>query len=129
MPLRTQEGITRGTRHVELANQLRLALLCSDAISSVPRSEHVDALPQVHQPHSTVIHSWVEDKQATSEDSVEFELAAEFGAEREDPGRARRMLVAALERSGYEDTLVHDAGLILTELAANAVVHAGSPFS
>jgi hypothetical protein len=52
----------------------------------------------------------------------------EFEAIRDAPGHARRQLVAALRRRGYSDVLVQDAALVLTELAANAIVHAGSPF-
>lgn len=53
----------------------------------------------------------------------------EFEAIRDAPGAARRGLVAALRRRGYGDALIQDAALVLTELAANAVVHAGSSFS
>jgi len=53
------------------------------------------------------------------------ELAAECDA----PGEARRTIVRALRRQGCGEVLVQDAALVVTELAANAVVHAGSPFS
>ncbi len=53
----------------------------------------------------------------------------EFEAIRDAPGEARRKLVTALRRRGYRDALIQDAALVLTELAANAVVHAGSSFS
>lgn len=85
---------------------------------------------QVCDLHSSVVRSWIESRQARTDPSVrQLELAAEFDAERDAPGRARRMVVAALRRRDYQDRLVQDAALILTELAANAILHAGSPFS
>jgi anti-sigma regulatory factor (Ser/Thr protein kinase) len=85
---------------------------------------------QVCDLHSSVVHPWIEDRQAKTEHSVQqLELAAGFDAERDAPGQARRMVVATLRQKGYGDRLVQDAALILTELAANAVLHAGSPFS
>ena len=57
-------------------------------------------------------------------------MTAEFArAERGMPGRARRLVVAALEQCGHDEILVADAALVLSELASNAVLHAGSPFS
>jgi hypothetical protein len=120
----------------ELAHKRPFYLFCSNALSSARGHEHAGrghehagALHQVCQLHSSVAHPWSEEPQGTNWDSDQFELAAEFGVEHEDPGRARRMVVAAMKRRGYEDMLVHDAALILTELASNAVVHAGSAFS
>jgi anti-sigma regulatory factor (Ser/Thr protein kinase) len=57
------------------------------------------------------------------------EMVAEFAAERDAPGHARRLVVAALREWGHDEALVQDAALVLSELATNAVVHAGSPFS
>jgi anti-sigma regulatory factor (Ser/Thr protein kinase) len=51
----------------------------------------------------------------------------EHGAEA--PGRARRLAVAALRQWSHDESLVQDAALVLSELATNAVVHAGSAFS
>jgi anti-sigma regulatory factor (Ser/Thr protein kinase) len=80
--------------------------------------------------HPSVFHTWAEDYQRAVEGSVrQFGLAAEFDAGLDAPGRARRMVVAALGRVGYGDKLVQDAALVLTELAANAVRHAGSSFA
>ncbi|MGA7704744.1 MAG: ATP-binding protein [Solirubrobacteraceae bacterium] len=53
----------------------------------------------------------------------------EFEAIRDAPGAARRKLIAALQSRGHDDALIQDAALVLTELAANAVVHVGSSFS
>lgn len=53
----------------------------------------------------------------------------EFEAGRDSPGEARRKIVMALRRRGCGEVLVQDAALVVTELAANAVVHAGSSFS
>jgi hypothetical protein len=73
---------------------------------------------------------WQDDRQYEARPLASFELAAKFvAAENDSPGRARRMLIAALRRSGYGDRLVQDAALVVTELAANAVLHAGSSFS
>lgn len=51
-------------------------------------------------------------------------FAAELGA----PASARRFVVAALRSDGHETDLVDDAALVLTELAANALMHARSAF-
>jgi hypothetical protein len=62
------------------------------------------------------------------EREAEHEINAEFPAEVDSPGRARRLVVAALRRWGRE-SLGDDAALVLSELATNAVLHAKSPFS
>lgn len=130
MALRTQEGIATDNHLVQFADDRSFALFCSHAtFSSCEAEPAAGAMHQVCQVGSSVAHPWVEDQRGTTQDSTEFELAAEFGAEREDPGRARRMVVAALRRKGYGDTLVQDAALVLTEMATNAVLHAGSSFS
>jgi anti-sigma regulatory factor (Ser/Thr protein kinase) len=58
-----------------------------------------------------------------------FEFAASFAAGLDAPGRARRLLAAALRTQGYERPLVEQAMLVASELAANAVLHARSGFS
>lgn len=55
-------------------------------------------------------------------ESVEFEAA------RDSPGEARRKVVMALRERGCGEVLVQDAALVVSELAANAVVHARSSF-
>lgn len=53
----------------------------------------------------------------------------EFDAIRDSPGEARRRVVRALQGGGYDRAVIQDAALVVTELAANAVVHAKSSFS
>jgi anti-sigma regulatory factor (Ser/Thr protein kinase) len=53
----------------------------------------------------------------------------EFEAARDSPGEARRKVVMALRGRGCGEVLVQDAALVVTEMAANAVVHARSSFS
>jgi hypothetical protein len=86
-------------------------------------------LAQVCPRHSSVVHSWGGHWQRAVEGPPGLQLAAEFGAGREAPGQARRLVLAALRRKNYSDTVIADAALVVSELAANAVLHAGSPFS
>ena len=60
---------------------------------------------------------------------MEMEVAGEFLAERDAPGRARRLVAVALRLRGHDRALVDHATLVLSELATNAVLHAGSPFA
>lgn len=55
--------------------------------------------------------------------------AIAFEPTHDSPGEARRSVVRALRRRDCRDELIQDAGLLVTELAANAVVHARSSFS
>jgi anti-sigma regulatory factor (Ser/Thr protein kinase) len=57
------------------------------------------------------------------------ELTRSFPAACESPGRARRLVGCELRRWGHEEGLVDDAVLVVSELASNAVIHAGSPFT
>jgi MEDS: MEthanogen/methylotroph, DcmR Sensory domain len=107
-----------------LASEYRFSLLCSYPAASLTGSEHADALREVCQTHSSVCADIV-----LEDPSRQIELPAEFPRERDSPGRARRLVTAALERQGYEDALVRDVALVLSELATNAVVHAGSAFA
>ena len=55
-------------------------------------------------------------------------VASGFDAHPDSPGRARHLVVDALRRWGVANTLVDDAALVVSELAANAVRHADSSF-
>jgi anti-sigma regulatory factor (Ser/Thr protein kinase) len=113
----------------ELARELPFSLFCSYPAASVAGSEHAEALHQVCHLHSSVLHSPAFLEEQVTVEEMAVEMVAEFAAEREAPGHARRLVVAALREWGHDEALVQDAALVLSELATNAVVHAGSPFS
>lgn len=104
----------------ELAREMPFALFCAYPSASVSGSEHAEALRQVCHLHSSVLQQ---------PPAREPELTACFPSERDAPGRARRLAVGVLRQWGYEEALVNDAALVLSELASNAVIHARSPFS
>jgi anti-sigma regulatory factor (Ser/Thr protein kinase) len=109
----------------ELAQELPFSLFCSYPAASVEGAEHTNALQQVCHLHSSLVSAGAE----SAADSLSKELTGEFSSGQDAPGRARRFVVAALRRWGLDDALVGEAALVLSELATNAVLHAGSPFS
>jgi hypothetical protein len=113
----------------DLARELPFSLFCSYPSASVTGPEHADALHRVCHLHSSVLPSAVGGPGTGDDAPCQTELVAELAAERDAPGRARRLVVAALRRWGLDEALVQDAALVLSELATNAVVHARSPFS
>jgi anti-sigma regulatory factor (Ser/Thr protein kinase) len=58
-----------------------------------------------------------------------FSAARPFGSDQRAAGRARRFVVDALRRRGWDEALIDAAGLAVTELATNAILHARSPFT
>lgn len=98
----------------ELVSELGFALLCTYHATAVEAPEHEHALHQVRRLHSK-ISPW----------SVRRDFPAELSA----PGAARRFLDETLRQHDVRDSALDDARLLLTELVANAVVHAHSPVS
>ena len=113
----------------DLARELPFSLFCSYPAASVSGSEHAEALHEVCNLHSSVLLPSADADQGAGDGLSESEVAAKFPAERDAPGRARRLVVDALRQWGHQGTVVNDAALVLSELATNAVLHAGSPFS
>ncbi len=101
----------------ELASDVGFSLYCAYRSESVAGHEHADALEQVCRLHSAVV----------TESPVE--ATWQFPADLAAPADARRLLTDVLRRTGHGGKLLHDARLVITELAANAVAHARSPFS
>jgi DcmR-like sensory protein len=99
----------------DLGRELPFSLYCSYPTASVDAPEHADGRHSICQLHSSV--RWP---------PVEF--SAHYPAQLHAPSHARRDVVAMLEEAD-RGTTVANAALIVTELAANAVRHAASPFS
>jgi hypothetical protein len=128
----------------ELAHELPFSLFCAYPTASVSGSEQAEALRHVCQLHSYVHGPMAEADERSADPGFEsavaievaaefpvqpIEVTAEFPAERDSPGRARRLVVAALREWGYDRELLDDVALVVTELASNAVLHAGTRFS
>jgi anti-sigma regulatory factor (Ser/Thr protein kinase) len=60
---------------------------------------------------------------------LEAGVSAAFPADADSPRHARRMAAATLRRWGHGEALIADVSLIVSELASNAVRHAGSSFA
>jgi anti-sigma regulatory factor (Ser/Thr protein kinase) len=103
----------------ELTHEVPFALICAYRSDSVQGDEVAQALEQVCHLHSSVLNP----------PTGSPDLSARFPAEGDAPRRARHLVADALEHWGKTSPLLNDAQLVVTELAANAVVHARSPFS
>jgi anti-sigma regulatory factor (Ser/Thr protein kinase) len=114
----------------DLARELPFSLFCSYPAPSVFESEHAEAVEEICRLHSSVLGRSSEgDQGVAAPRSPEHEVLAEFAAEHTAPGSARGLVAAAMRCWGSNETVLEDAALVLSELATNAVLHAGSPFS
>lgn len=113
----------------ELGHELQFSLLCAYRSQSVAGYEHADARQQVCDLHTSVLRARSGVDRGTRARSSRAEITARFPADRTAPGAARRFLTEALRQWGYARALVDDAELVISELATNAVVHTGLPFS
>ncbi len=97
-----------------LADELGFSLFCAYQINSVAGEEHADALHEVCRLHTAVVD----------------DATVRFRAGPDAPFAARRFVAGLLERRPYGDRVpALDAQLVVSELATNAVIHAGTPFS
>jgi anti-sigma regulatory factor (Ser/Thr protein kinase) len=101
----------------ELATQVSFSLYCAYRSESVAGHEHADALERVCHLHSVVVTA------------PPVERTWRFPADRAAAGAAREALVGALRHRSDDTELLDDVRLVVTELAANAVLHASSPFA
>lgn len=97
-----------------LAVEFSFSLFCAYHIHSVAGEEHADALHEVCRLHTAVVD----------------DAKARFRAGTDSPFAARRFVAGLLGRRPYGDRVdPDDALLVISELATNAVIHAGTPFS
>jgi hypothetical protein len=88
----------------------------------IPKTDgHLDAFAAVCRLHQEVLGSWPGDAAA-------HRAVRAFAFSREAPAAARHFAVGALPGLGAAG-LADDAALVVTELAANAIVHARSGFT
>jgi MEDS: MEthanogen/methylotroph, DcmR Sensory domain/Histidine kinase-like ATPase domain len=126
----------------DLGRELPFSLFCSYPAASVAGSEHAAALHHVCHLHSSVLGPSADAEQPRDgkeppehvqphalDTTAELGVSISLPAKPDSPGRARRIVVAALRRWEHSDTLVNDAALMVTELTSNAVRHACSAFS
>jgi hypothetical protein len=97
----------------ELGGRHPFSLFCGYRADSVTRD--IDAFAEVCRLHGEIVGS----RSGT---------ARTFAFSREAPAAARHLAVATLNAWGAGD-LAADAALVVTELAANAIVHAHSAFT
>jgi anti-sigma regulatory factor (Ser/Thr protein kinase) len=109
----------------ELADEFAFALLCAYRADAVLGGEHEGALRQVCDLHSSV--SGAPAPCVPHQPSAE--VCTEFPADLLAPRSARHFVADALARWGLKQSVCDDAGLVVSELATNAVVHARSAFS
>jgi hypothetical protein len=113
----------------DLAESRHFSLLCSYPSASVTGPEHAEALRQICHLHSSVLQA-TPCSDAPNPHSGLSEKTADFAAEPGAPGAARRFVRDGLRQWGHADEdLVDEVAFVVSELATNAVVHAGTPFS
>ena len=93
----------------QLGREMRLSMLCAYYGESLWDDSHADALSAVCRLHSAVVGHFPNTVAA--------------------PGEARRLVAHALMQWGHGQELSDSIALVVSELATNAVTHAGSPFS
>ncbi len=107
-----------------LGSRYPFALWCGYRAEQMTAAGLAGEVTDVCRLHSNVIS----DIAVPGTDGEEREVNREFTASLDAPGQARRFVMAALHADGVGD-LADDAALVVTELAANAVVHARSDFT
>lgn len=126
-----QAGLVAGAIGLEglwngLGRRYPFGLWCGYPAAQLAEDYLGDAVAEVCHRHTVVIGD-VPAVPAPGT-TLEREVRRRFPASLDAPGQARRFVMAALEASGAGE-LADDAALVVTELAANAVVHARSGFA
>ena len=112
----------------DLGRTVPFALMCSYPAGLVSDPVHVETLGRMCGLHSHVLEGPTHPDRA-GRILPGAQLSAQFPAVVEAPRAARHFVIDALRRWGFDADLIDDAAVVVTELAANAVVHAASPFS
>ncbi len=113
----------------ELRREVPCSLYCAYPSESVSGADQADALRDVCCLHSAVVDRDARQGDVGRGSAAVTGMARDLPAERDAPGAARRFVVDELRAGGYAEDRVHDAALVVTEMAANALVHARSAFT
>jgi hypothetical protein len=105
----------------ELGHRLSFSLFCGYPVGSVTRDGHLDAFAAVCRLHREVVSG-------PGGPTDEHSAVRTFAFSRDAPASARHFAVGALHDWSAGD-VADDAALVVTELAANAIVHAHSAFT
>ena len=111
----------------ELGQEVPFSLYCGYHSASVSEPNAADAVAQLCHLHSSVIHPTIGRSDVTHDPTIK--ITADFPALIESARAARSFVVEALREREYDASVIDDAALVTSELATNAVRHAGSPFS
>ncbi len=107
------------------------SLFCSYPIQSVTGDGHLEAFAEVCRLHGSVVGDWPlpSRPEAPGRDAPASDTASRaFALSGDAPAAARHFAVDAVRRLGAAD-LADDTALVVTELAANAIVHAQTGFT
>jgi hypothetical protein len=113
----------------DLSRQLPFSLFCGYRADSVTRE--IDAFAEVCRLHHAIVGPAQKGQKSPEAMAARGRLPGAvrtYPFSREAPASARHFAVAILREWGIAD-IADDAALVVTELAANAIVHAGSGFT
>ncbi len=113
----------------DLGDIVPFSLYCAYRADSVLASEKSGALRQVCELHSSVVRAPAYPGPARTASLSEATTSAHFPKSIESPRAARHFVVEEMQGWDCDPGLLDDAALVVTELAANAVVHARSEFT
>ena len=108
-----------------LGLQLPFSLFCAYPTQSVAGEGYAGAVQQICHLHSAVVG---DTSSRALSDPATFEKTCSFAKGPHAPRAARRFVLESLIQWGDPETL-DDAALVVSELAANAVLHAHSDFT
>jgi MEDS: MEthanogen/methylotroph, DcmR Sensory domain len=109
-----------------LLGELSFALFCAYPAASVGAVEHAEAFHRVRHLHSDVLDT---DPVSGRGSAGWCWSSGSLSGTAKAPGHARRLAVDELQARGCGPSVVDDAALVVTELATNAFLHAGSDFT
>jgi hypothetical protein len=109
------------------------SLLCSYPVRSVTGDGHLEAFAEVCRLHGSVVGGWPVPVgpgpgAGPGADAAPASAHRAFALSGDAPAAARHFAVDAVRRLGAAD-LADDTALVVTELAANAIVHAQTGFT